>query len=101
MAKKSFLEQIAKDSGKSAVIDTVLGTTPEAELKTAKQIKTQPEKVQKATYTTGKENRSKRVQVLMKPSLYAKIEREAAKVGHRKVNEVINAILEQALENED
>ena len=46
MAKKSFLEQIAKDSGKSAVIDTVLGTTPEAELKTAKQIKTQPENVQ-------------------------------------------------------
>lgn len=99
MAKKSFLEQIAKDSGKSAVIDTVLGTTPEAEQKTAKQTKKQPEKVQR--YTTGKENRSKRVQVLMKPSLYAKIEREAAKVGHRKVNEVINAILEQALENED
>ena len=37
----------------------------------------------------------------MKPSLYAKIEREAAKVGHRKINEVINAILSQALENED
>jgi len=46
------------------------------------------------------ETKSKRVNLLIKPSLFSKASKQAKKLGYKSFNDFINAILEQIVEGE-
>lgn len=46
------------------------------------------------------ETKSKRVNLLIKPSLYSKANKQAKKLGYKSFNDFINSILEQIVEGE-
>lgn len=83
---KSYKSRIKEDMGKDSVVDALIGNTE----------KPAPEKKSYNVQVKKKETRSRRLQLLMTPSLYAKVDREANKLGVS-VNELINTVLDGVL----
>lgn len=84
---KSYKIRIKEDmQGKDSVVDALIGNTG----------KPAPEKKSYSVQVKKKETRSRRLQLLMTPSLYAKVVREANKLGVS-VNELINTVLDDVL----
>lgn len=98
--KKSLLEQIQKDRRKEETVDDILH--PErssilAQAEARKEAKAEPKKKYTPQIRT-KESRSRRLQLLLTPSLYAKVDRKAKRLGVS-VNELINTVLEDVIED--
>lgn len=78
MAKKSFLENI---NPALSIINTTPATAPEA--------------LTPATTPSKQESKSRRLQLLIKPSLYLKIQKVASLNGNS-VNDTIHTLLEES-----
>ena len=84
---KSFKERIKEDMGKDNVVDALIGSV---------ERKPTPEKKAYKVTVKKKETRSRRLQLLITPSLYSKVEQEAERLDIS-VNELINTILDDVL----
>ena len=100
--RNSLKQQIAGATHtKSEAVDAVLGKLS-ADEKTAgvkpATKRTESISVKRAVKDAERETRSKRVQILIKPSLYKKISAQA-KASNTSMNNIINVVLEEVLEN--
>lgn len=101
--RNSLKQQIAGVNPKSEAVDAVLGklSADEATINQSTALKgkaTTQISVKRAVKDAERETRSKRVQILIKPSLYKRISAQA-KASNTSMNNIINVILEEVLEN--
>lgn len=103
--RNSLKKQIAGANPKSEAVDAVLGKLSADEATVSvnpvlakKGNATTHISVKRAVKDAERETRSKRVQILITPSLYKKISAQAKQTG-TSMNNIINVVLEEVLEN--
>lgn len=97
--RNSLKQQIAGATHtKGEAVDAVLGKLSAEEATKTDEIAPKKISVKRAVKEAERETRSKRVQILVKPSLYKKISAQA-KASNTSVNNIINIILEEVLDN--